>query len=511
MDDYFNQNGEITLVKNPLVEENIFIHRDPDTSPLPDFTQKRECLPQPVWEGNEDAIACYWKAWEIAFRNLKTPVPGSGLVSNFIDTAFNGNTFMWDSVFMLMFGKYADRIFPFQKTLDNFYAKQHQDGFICREITEDTGMDRFTRLDPSATGPEVMPWCEWEYFCNFGDKERLAQVFPPLLAYRQWMKKHHTWPDGTCFSSGYGCGMDNIPRMEPGYHVCYDHGHMVWVDACMQSIFSCNILIRMARVLGKEEYIPELETQRDLLCDVINEKLWDEETGFYYDLWKNGRLNMVKHIGAFWALLAECAPKDRMDRLIAHLCDEHEFKTDLPVPALSRDNPCYHPDGGYWRGGVWAPTNYMVLKGLDVYGKYDLSHEIGCRFLNAAVHVFRDHGTLYENYAPDFMDGKPRSGTPAKADFVGWSGIIPISVLFEYVFGIKPDASGRKITWHINLLQRHGVENYPFGTTGELTLLCDARQNANEKPHITIQSNIPVTVEVIWGSGEGRSSTVYEF
>jgi hypothetical protein len=164
-----------------------------------------------------------------------------------------------------MFGKYAGKIFRFQETLDNLYSHQHRDGFICREIEEETGRDRFTRHDPSATGPEVMPWCEWEYYLHFGDKERLAKVFPPLMAYRRWMAEHHTWPDGTCFSSGWGCGMDNLPRQMPGYLPEFSHGHMIWVDACMQALYSCQVLIGMAKVLGREEFIAELAAERDHL------------------------------------------------------------------------------------------------------------------------------------------------------------------------------------------------------------------------------------------------------
>ena len=101
-------------------------------------------------------------------------------------------------------------------------------------------------------------------------------------------------------------------------------------------------------------------------------------------------------------------------------------------------------------------------------------------------------------------------GKPAKADFIGWSGIIPISVLFEYVFGIKPDAVNRKITWHIQLTERHGVQKYPFGVDGEMTLICNARSGINAKPELVLVSNIPVTVEVIWGDAENRQFAVYE-
>lgn len=497
----FTSNGELTIPEiSSLVAENVFLSVEPERKPLPAFEDIRSKLPQPVWEGHQDHLRCYWRAWELAFSHLQRAVPEAGFISNFIDTAFNGCIFMWDTVFILMFGKYADRIFSFQKTLDNFYSHQHRDGFICREIEEATGKEHFTRHDPSATGPDVMAWCEWEYFLNFGDKERLSKVFPPLMAYHRWMAEHHTWPDGTYFSSGWGCGMDNIPRHMPGYSPHFSHGHMIWVDACMQELLSCSILIQMAAVLFREEFIEELETERSNLQKVINEKLWDDKTGFYYDLWKNGQHNMVRHIGAYWALIAGCASPDRAERLISYLEDEKEFKTPHRVPSLSKSHPAYAPHGEYWAGGVWPPTNYMILKGLDKYNHYDLAHEIGLEHLNAVVEVFQKHNTVFENYAPEHIDqGKPAKGEPAKPDFVGWAGLGPISVLFEYVFGIKPDAQNRKIKWYIQLLEKHGIRKYPFGANGELTLMCNARSSQNEKPQLLIESSIPFELEIIWG------------
>ena len=494
----FKQNCEITYDEKDLVLENTFIKKEYKKKTLPVFPESRDKLPQPIWDGHKDYLDCYWKAWEIAFSHFGQPKEGTGFVADFIDAAFNDCIFMWDSAFMLMFGKYADRIFKFQETFDNFYSHQHEDGFICRQIEEATGEDVFPRHDPSSTGPEVMAWCEWEYYLNFGDKDRLTRVFPCLVAYHQWMQEHFTWRDGTYFSSGYGCGMDNCPRLDEKYHVCYSHGHMVWVDACMQELNACNILVKMAKELGREEFIPELQAESDHLFKVINEKLWDEKTKFYYDLKNDDTFNGVKHIGAFWSLLAKCVPENRAEDFIAHLNNEDEFKTDHRVATLSKDHPEFVPQGRYWRGSVWAPTNYMVLKGLDAYGKYDLSYEIACNNLDATVSVFKDTGTLFENYAPMKQDGKFTRGSSSLGDFVGWTGLIPISVMFEYVFGIKPDAANNKITWHINLTERHGIEKYPFGTDGELTLICEGRDSASDEPVIKAQSNVPVTLEVIW-------------
>jgi glycogen debranching enzyme len=407
-----------------------------------------------------------------------------------------------------MFGKYGARAFNFQKTLDNFYSHQHKDGFISRELCEFEPGERFARHDLSSTGPNILGWSEWEYYCQTGDTQRLEMIFDPLLAYHLWLKEHRTWRDGTYWSTGWGCGMDNIPRQSPEYDPRFSHGHMVWVDTCMQELLSCKVLIDMANTLGRSEFIKELEEERDLLENIINQKLWDEKTGFYYDLWRNGKHNMVRHIGGLWAFISGCANKDKADRLIAYLNDENEFKTDVRVPTLSKSHSSYSPIGGYWCGSVWAPTNYMILKGLDKYGEFDLAHEIGVNYLDAVVEVCNASGTLYENYAPEFANGKADRGNFSKPNFVGWTGIAPISVLFEYVFGIKPYAEQNKIVWHVNLLEKHGIEKYPFGKDGELTLVCEKRQSLDEMPKITFSANIPVELEIVWGNKDNKQKMI---
>ncbi len=146
---------------------------------LPNLSQAREILPDPFWAGHPSVSDCYWRAWELAFSNLKQPTPENDFAADFCDTAFNGNLYMWDSCFITCFGVYGRRAFDFQRTLNTFYRKQHPDGFICREITETDGQDCYHRFDPSTTGPNVMAWAEWNYFMNSGDRERLDNGLPP--------------------------------------------------------------------------------------------------------------------------------------------------------------------------------------------------------------------------------------------------------------------------------------------------------------------------------------------
>jgi hypothetical protein len=70
-------------------------------------------------------------------------------------TEFADSIFMWGNCFNSMYGEYASHLFDFIGMLDNFYAKQHDDGFICRQLEINTGTDRFEKYDPASTGPDI--------------------------------------------------------------------------------------------------------------------------------------------------------------------------------------------------------------------------------------------------------------------------------------------------------------------------------------------------------------------
>jgi hypothetical protein len=514
-----------THVTNAWVAGNTFISTPQELSELPDFASARHSLPEPFWADHPSTIDCYWRAWELAYSNFKQPTIGNDFARNFSDTAFNGNLFMWDSAFITCFGLYGRRNFNFQGTLDTFYRKQHPDGFICREISESDGQDTFHRFDPPSTGPNVLAWAEWNYYKNAGDQLRLEKVFAPLVAYHQWTRKYRTWQDGSYWSTGWGMGMDNLPRVGPDEHLAYDHGHLTWVDATFQALLSAKTLLQMATTLGRRDEVKDLEQEAEGLEEYCNRYLWNEVKESYCDRRSNGELSTMKHIGAYWALLTGCVPSNRLAGFISHLDNPSEFKRAHRIPALSADDPSFSSNGDYWCGGVWAPTNYMVLKGLDLNGQTNLAHEIAKNHVENVVKVFEsddtlwlgadqfknffhledlkydDKHTLWETYAPDVI--KP--GSHSKPGYVGWSGVPPVTVLFEDVFGISQDENSKKLTWNIHLMEEHGVLRYPFGLNGVLDLKCYSRNNQQDRPKIEIHSNIPFTLELIW---EGGSDTI---
>ena len=494
-------------LKNKFAAENTFKGQPPENADIPVFSEIKDRLPKPIWEGQKNAIDAYYRAWEICFAHIWKPDEGTGFIKNYVDCNFGGCLFMWDASFMLMFGKYAKHIFNFQNTLDNFYAKQHGDGFISRQLIELSGEETFEEYDPTSTGPNIMPWCEWEYYLNFGDKQRLERIFPCLMAYHEWLRLYRTWQDGSYWSCGWACGMDNQPRIEqkgenPMEEQDFHHGFATWIDACLQQIISGKVLVKMARVIGRESDVAEIESEVELLSDYVNNKMWDDKTSYYYDRFRDGRLNGVKTIGSYWALLADVVPEERLQGFIQHLENENEFKRPHRVPSLSYDHPWYDPHGDYWRGGVWSSTNYMVIKGLQKNGRFDTAFDIALNNVLNVAKVFETDETLYENYAPEYIK---RGGTSypeykdrSRVDFVGWTGLTPISIMFEGVFGIIPNVENNRIDWHINLTEKHGIENYPFGDKGFVTLICEQRLSPDEEPKVTVKGDIDVAVNVVW-------------
>jgi glycogen debranching enzyme len=494
---------------NPLVKENLFKTTSPNATRPPSFESCRNKLPSPFWNSIEygaSAIELYWYVWRIAFSNLHPVIPESKFVSPFIDSAFNESIFMWDTVFMMKFTKYGEHAFHFMGTLDNFYVHQLQDGFISREISRFDGSPKFHRHDPSSTGPNVLAWAELEHFRLTQDLNRLKKVFPCILAYHQWNARYRTWPDNSYWGCGLSSGIDYQPRnVTPGSNGLIDHSHMAWIDATCQALISARCLIQMAQYIGGDvassQSVLELQHEVDFLTEYVNANMYNEELGTYMDrplkLDYKTKLPLdfstTRSIASYWALLAGVVPESRIDRFVSFLDDICFFNRPVRVPSLSADNMEYRSDGGYWLGGVWPSTTYMVLSGLTETGFDDIAADIGFNYFHNVLKVFNHTGTVWENLAPEY----PMPGNPSKPNFVGWAGIVN-AVLFEYVFGIRTLVEPRAILIDVRLLDKYGILKYPFGDK-TIDITVEARNSISDEPQVTISSEEDVCVIYQWG------------
>jgi hypothetical protein len=295
--------------------------------------------------------------------------------------------------------------------------------------------------------------------------------------------------------------MDNQPRVPAGSSREFHHGFMSWIDATAQAAFAARTLVMMAQALGRAADVSTLRRDATALAGYINRNMWRAGNRFYADRLRDGKVSSVKTIGAYWTLLAGVVPPSRLRHFVAHLDSAREFARPHRVPTLSADHPDYDVKGGYWRGAVWPPTNYMVLRGLTSTGFDGLAAAIARNHHDNVVRVFEKTGTVWENYAPETA----APGVPARTNFVGWGGVGPVAVFFEYVLGLRPDVPAGRLVWDVRLAEAHGVKAYPFGGNGLVDLSAARRRNTSVEPRIDVRSNVPFTLEVRWG---GRKRVV---
>jgi hypothetical protein len=509
-----------------------FAKKDYAPSPMPKFDDLRGQLPSPIFDEKPEWVQMYWKAWELGFRNFNEPKPGSGFVSQFIDAAFSENIYLWDTCFMTMFCNAAHPLVPGIGSLDNFYAKQHADGEICREINRAKGIDYvewvnrerkplFSRWgwtmnveepksDPviyagretpqpppiltlDALNHPIFAWAEMESYQFTGEAQRLRLVYEPLVRYYRALEKYLRQGNGLFITDW--ASMDNSPR-----NLFLKSGGCGVDISCQMALFARQLAVIAGR-LNQREDAKAFSRDADRLKQLINRQMWDERRKFYFDLAQSGERAPVKTVAAYWALLAQVASRSQARALVAELENPATFARLHRVPTLAADEKMYDPAGGYWRGAVWAPTTTMVIRGLENYGYDDLAREIALSDLDIMGRVFQQTGTIWENYAPDAA----APGKPAGKDFVGWSGIGPILYLLEYGIGLRANAPENELTWHLRSTARQGCERFRFNGH-VVSLVAEADPSDAKRLCVTVKSDGAFKLRLL---RRGRSQTVH--
>ena len=472
-------------------------------------------IPVPVVEGGTDLVDLYDAAWEMAWRKVSQGTKENGFVESYMDEGFNDLIFQWDTCFMALFGMYGGSDMPAMASLDNFYMKQRADGYIQRVFHESDGTPvAEPTIEEPLVNPPLFSWVEWEYYRFSADSGRFRRVLPILTRHFQWLKTHLEIPGytGLYYTSELGSGMDNTPR--------HGVGRGGWIDMSAQQALNAICISRIADTIGETVLSQRFLEEYEIIKTGINEHLWNPETEFYHDLCENGTLSPTKHIGAYWTMIAKVCPPERASALIRHLTDQTEFWRTHLIPTLAADQPEYNPRGNYWRGGVWAPTNYMVVQGLKEYGYRDLAHDIALNHAGMISRIFEEpmisesgiafeerygdgYHTIWECYAPDYIQPATRWDDTfySRQDFVGWSGLGPIAMAIEDIIGLEIIGSENKIGWHIYLSDTQGIRNLRF-LNDYVDLICNPEEDVL---NVTVNGENSFLLEIIWN---GKSQEV---
>ncbi len=445
-----------------------------------DSTALRERLPRPHLPAHPRWEALYWRAWELGARMVRQGTPSNGFAPQYVDAAFGGNIFQWDTCFIAAFARYSNELLPVRPALDNFYSRQEPDGYIAREYRWENGAPLWAKGSGDSCNPPLFAWAEWLLYSVHGDVGRLRQVWGHLDGYYRWLMANRRLPNGLYWITDMGSGMDNTPRYGAA-----------WTDYSIQQALNARVMEQIAQILGDSAASTFYQHEHASLGEQINRLMWDEAAGFYWDLDAGDLAVPTYSVAAFWALLAEIASPAQAAKLIGQLRDPQRFWRTHPFPTLAADERWFKPYGDYWLGAVWAPTNYMIIRGLHSYAAHDFAREASARHLDSMCDVLDTTGTIWENYRPDEM----APGTPARPDFVGWSGLGPIALLIESILGIELDRPSLTVRWLLPS-EPGGIDNLPWAD-GPLDLHCGATA-------LTVRSASPLTLEITDGTQRRR-------
>ncbi|MCK4360153.1 MAG: hypothetical protein KAV70_00290 [Bacteroidales bacterium] len=167
-------------------------------------------------------------------------------------------------------------------------------------------------------------------------------------------------------------------------------------------------LSEMARELGYKNESEIWKEKANKRTELINSILWDNETGFYYNVdkndqnftFKNNNDLKIKEIIGFLPLWAGVASEEQADELVKCMTNPEEFWRKYGIPTLSAKDDYYNPIG-YWNGPVWVQWQYLLFRGLLDYGYKKQAKELAEKVLsNVTYHLKNDH-VFWEFYSAD--------------------------------------------------------------------------------------------------------------
>lgn len=300
--------------------------------------------------------------------------------------------------------------------------------------------EQYDNNPPPCTGPPVTALGAWDVYQKTGDLEFVKKMYPHLVVYERWLieeKNSKIDPDLIAYYYWTDVGWDDSKRWGKSGMNGKDIGWdlpVIPVDGNVFLLILRNTLSNFADLLGETHRRREYAEKAARTRRAIDNRMWNEEQGFYFDLHGDGKMMDVWTPAGFVPMLAGIPGADTYQRLRAHLLDPKKFWTKYPLPTLALDDPDCAYASNWWRGGVWPVINWQVNEGLFRYDP-----DLGLRLLDATVDMMTRDGfpTCTEYYNPVMGDAKG-------AIDQGW-GAMPVDLILRRMMGLNPNPSGLEL------------------------------------------------------------------
>lgn len=295
------------------------------------------------------------------------------------------------------------------------------------------------RINWRDTKPPLAAWAVKCIYDATGDKAFVAEMFDKLYKYHQWWYTHRDHDkngiceygstDGTLLAACWESGMDNGVRFDDAVMLKNDPEDawsMNQENICLNSFLYAEkgFLADMADLLDKKDLASQLRKDADALKTHIQTKMFDEETGFFYDTrLETGEFVKVMGAECWLPLWAGVATPEQARKVLDKMLDPKKFNTRVPLGTLDISHPRLRPTRGYWRGPVWIDQVYFGVTGLRNYGFNEEADMFVSKYIDNAQGLLTD-GPIHENY-------NPLTGETLNCPNFGWSSAVTIKMLLN--------------------------------------------------------------------------------
>jgi len=302
-----------------------------------------------------------------------------------------------------------------------YMEQQGEDGLIAYRHGP-RGAQTYPHKGKPTTSAPFYNWINWEIYEVSRDRQFLADSYKSGTKYINWLYNNRDVDqDGTFEWGPYGI----IENVRDWYNVVFQvsaeryldvdkediSDELECLDLSLMVVKELRSLAKMAESLKLKKDVKKWNNKAEELSKLINERMWDEESGFYYHVSREDHswffmerdLRRQEIIG-FLPMWAEVCSKQQADKLIKTLTDTAKFWRKYGVPTLAADDEWYSPYVDYcckWNGPVWLLWDYLVFDGLVNYGYNDLALELADKMMLAVSTQLSKNHNYWESYSPD--------------------------------------------------------------------------------------------------------------
>ena len=319
---------------------------------------------------------------------------------------------LWNTYLHTKDKEWADHCYQCAKKANRWWFSDRGDGQKYRDPL-DWGLLGFG-YDPQdemgILGAQMQPYvgkAQYAYFETYDDSPQ--------------------WTTGKYFKSVAGLSgitKDDVDD-ESKYIEQYHTADIYTLERCCLYAVDCECLSKLANVLGYAEDAAEFDARYRRIAKNINEKMWCEEDGCYYNLKFDGSFSKKQSPDCFMPLMTGLVPDDRKERLLSILKDENKFWGDYMIPSIAKDDPSF-PEQAYWRGQIWPPMVLWTYLGLKRSGESEVAWEFAEKIAAMLAREWRENGFTPENY-------NAYTGRCSGSQHYNWGVLMGLPMLEELV------------------------------------------------------------------------------